>query len=214
MRVLAVFVVTLGLASAVTLPSGGARAGMLAAPGPNPNWTDMQQYEWYIGYLARAGQLCGTFTEAAVLHRLARMSPYGGIGLNVVTGDGFSGTACARINADAREIAADAKKIQEYLEAAYSCQGEGCYGQSLSDWQFHECGNSLKSHFAILDIDSKDVREVTMMNPAKLGSEAAYLARVQFHSCQGSLYIDLSQQCVMEKKQTRGDCEIDGVERY
>ena len=110
-----------------------------------------------------------------------------------------------------RELAADSKKIQQYLETTYNCSGEGCYGQKLSDWQFHTCGNSLKSHFAILDIDDKDIRKVTMIDPKLTGSRAAYQARIQFKSCTGSLYIDLTKQCIMEKSVTRGDCDIDGV---
>src|SRR3546814_1855181 len=94
----------------------------------------------------------------------------------------------------------------------YDCSDDGCFGQNLDDWQFHACGNSLKSHFAILDIDDENIRAVTMLNPGKTGSKAAHQARVQFHSCQGSLYIDLTEQCIMEKSQTRGDCAFDGIE--
>jgi len=199
---------------AVAAPDGGARAAIVSTGGPNPNWTEIQQYEWYLGYVAQGAQICGAYDDAVVLRRLARMSPYGDIGLSQHRADGFLGNACVRLRAEAKDMAADAQKIEEHLEATYSCSDDGCYGQKLSDWQFHACGNSLKSHFAILDIDDKDIRDVTMMSPAKMGSKAAYLARVQFHSCQGSLYIDLTEQCVMESKQTRGNCEIDGVEGY
>ena len=52
------------------------------------------------------------------------------------------------------------------------------------------------------------------MNPEKMGSDADHMARVQFHSCQGSLYIDLTDQCIMEKSRTRGDCTIEGIKGY
>jgi hypothetical protein len=212
MRALAFFVVCVAVSLAAV--AGSARAGMLAAPGPSPSWTNMQKFEWNLGFMASAARVCGSHTEADVLHRLARMSPYGIIGLRVVTADGFARPVCGDINNDAKALVADAKRIQEHLETTYDCRDDGCFGQSLNDWEHHACGNSLKSHFAILDIDTNDVREVTMLNPLKIGSKAAHLARVQFHSCQGSLYIELTPQCVMEKKQTRGDCEITGVDGY
>ncbi|MEO3430139.1 hypothetical protein AAFN88_14860 [Pelagibius sp. CAU 1746] len=174
----------------------------------------MQKFEWYLGYMARAARTCGNFNAADKLHALARMTPYGGAGLNTVTGDGFAGPVCGGINREAGEMAADAERIRAYIEDTYDCKGEGCHGQDLSDWQFHACGNSLKSHFAILGLDDDDIRAVTMLDPKKTGSDADFQARVQFHSCQGSLYIDLTKHCVMENKQTRGDCSFDGIERY
>jgi hypothetical protein len=200
------------LASAVV--GGASRADTFRSGGPNPTWTEMQKFEWYVGYMARAAAMCNAYAEAGVLNDLARMSPYAGIGLAQMRGDSFLGGVCSEIITDAKGLVADAERIQEYIEATYNCAGDGCFGQKLSDWQRHACGNSLKSHFAILAIDDKDIRAVTMINPAKTGSKAAYQARVQFNSCQGSLYIDLTKQCIMEKKRTRGDCEIAGVERY
>lgn len=210
MRVLSLI---LSFVTLLALP-GGASAGLLSAPGPNPNWTDMQKFEWYLGYMATAANTCGAYDEAQTLNTLARMSPYGSLGLGAVRGDGLAGPVCGSINNEVKELVADAKQIREYIEATYNCRGEGCYGQSLADWQFHECGDSLKNHFAILGVDYDDIRAVTMMNPNKLGSDADYLARVQFHSCQGSLYIDLTNQCVMEQTQTRGDCTIEGIKGY
>lgn len=201
------------LLSLAIIPSA-PRAGTIPLPGPNPNWTEMQTYEWYIGFLARASQICRAYGEAAVLSRLARMSPYGAVGFAQNPADGFLGNGCVRLRDRAAEMVADAAKIEDYIEATYNCSDDGCFGQSLDDWQFHACGNSLKSHFAILDIDDKNIRAVTMLNPSTTGSKAAHQARVQFHSCQGSLYIDLTEQCIMEKTQTRGDCAFDGIERY
>ncbi|GAB4361384.1 MAG: hypothetical protein Kow00114_15900 [Kiloniellaceae bacterium] len=90
---------------------GAAQAGLLAPPGPNPNWTDMQKFEWYLGYMARAARLCGSYEDADILHRLARMSPYGNIGLGALTGDDFVGPACAGINERADGLVLDAAKI-------------------------------------------------------------------------------------------------------
>ncbi|HEY9537911.1 MAG TPA: hypothetical protein VIS03_09995 [Kiloniellaceae bacterium] len=126
----------------------------------------------------------------------------------------FLGAACARFKDDVAAMEAEAAQIEEHIELTYNCSDDGCYGQDLSDWQFHACGNSLKSHFAILDLDDKDIRAVTMLNPRKTNSKAAHQARVQFHSCQGSLYIDLTEDCAMERKVVRGDCEIEGADRF
>lgn len=151
--------------------------------GPNPNWNEAQKFEWYLGYLAQAARICGA--ASSQLTRLARMSPYGVIGLTQYRADGFYRAACVRYRAAIAEVLADAEEIENNIERTYECEDEGCYGQDLSDWQFHTCGNSLKSHVAILGIEYEDVREVTLLDPAKLGSSAAYPARIQFHSCQG-----------------------------
>src|SRR3546814_16374659 len=91
---------------------------------------------------------------------------------------------------------AEAAQIEEHIELTYNCSDDGCYGQDLSDWQFHACGNSLKSHFAILDLDDKDIRAVTMLNPRKTNSKAAHQARVQFNSCQRSDERRVGKECV------------------
>jgi hypothetical protein len=194
--------------------SGVARGAIMSSGGPNPNWTDMQKYEWYIGYVARASQICGAHVEAAVLNRLARMSPYGSIGYGQRRGDGFLRNACLRITEDAKEMVADAERIEAYIEATYNCSDDGCFGQKLSDWQFHACAETLKEHFSVRDLDSKDIREVTISDVKKAASIDHHQARVRFKSCQGSLYIDLKQSCTVEKEYTRGDCEISGVESY
>lgn len=192
----------------------GARAGTLAPPGPNPNWTDMQKFEWYLGYMARAGRTCGSYVEADVLHRLARMSPYGDIGLGSVTGDGFAGPACGRINNEAKELAADSKKIQEYLEATYNCTAEGCYGQKLSDWKFHACADQLVAYLASRSVSKDDLREITITNVRNSGATLDYQARIRLKSCQGSLYVNMRESCWVERDFTRGDCEVAGVSQY
>jgi hypothetical protein len=196
------------------LSGGVARAGSLAAPGPNPNWTDMQQFEWYLGYMSRAANTCGTYTESAVLRDLARMSPYGEIGLGTITGDGFAGPVCGRINNRAKELAADAGKIRGYIETAYNCNGSGCYGQKLSDWQFHACADKLKEHLNGLIDDPDDIDKVTISDVKKSAKIDHHQARVRLNSCQGSLYIDMRDSCYVEREYTRGDCKIAGVDGF
>jgi hypothetical protein len=198
---------------AVCLGLGGAaRAGSLAAPGPNPNWTDMQQFEWYLGYMSRAANTCGTYTESAVLRDLARMSPYGEIGLGTVTGDGFAGPVCGRINNKAKELAADAGKIRGYIETAYNCSGTGCYGQKLVEWLSHTCADSLKAYLSSRSIET-EITEVTI-NDVISGGHWDYHARVRLKSCQGSLYVEMKDSCRVERDYTRGDCEIAGVDGF
>lgn len=194
--------------------SSGARAGTLAAPGPNPTWTDMQKFEWYLGYMARAANTCGTYTESAVLRQLARMTPYGDIGLGSVSGDGFAGPVCGRLNNEARELAADADKIRGYLEATYDCQAEQCYGQKLSDWKFHACADQLKSYLAEHSVKDADIREVTITDVRHSGATLDFTARVRLKSCQGSLYVDMRDSCYVERDYTRGDCEVAGVDPF
>ena len=58
MRRLVVFVFALGLLLAGgPLPADPASAASIPVGGPNPNWTDMQKFEWYIGRMAMAAQM-------------------------------------------------------------------------------------------------------------------------------------------------------------
>ncbi|MGF1631195.1 MAG: hypothetical protein ACFCUT_17105 [Kiloniellaceae bacterium] len=196
------------------LTAGIAQGGTLAPPGPNPSWTEMQKFEWYLGYLSRAANTCGTYVESGVLHGLARMTPYGDIGLGVVTGDGFVGPVCGRINNEAKELVADAERIRAYLEATYNCTGEACYSQKLSDWQFHACADVLKAHLAGRAIEEEHLRAVTITSIRLSGATLDFQARVRLKSCQGSLYVDLKESCRIVQDYTRGDCEIAGVTRY
>src|SRR3546814_5010509 len=53
----------------LALAPAAPQAAIISSPGPNPNWTEMQEFEWYVGYLARASQICGAYDESAVLTR-------------------------------------------------------------------------------------------------------------------------------------------------
>lgn len=192
---------------------GAAQAGMLSAPGPNPNWTEMQQFEWYLGYMALAARTCGSYQEAAVLHRLARMTPYGDIGLGSVTGDGFAGPVCGRINNEAKELVADATKIEEYIEATYSCTDEACYGQKFVAWKSHECADDLMVHLSKHDVTEHDLGEVAIRD-GFFGGKRQISAQIRLKSCEGSLYVEFSKSCRIMKNYTRGDCEVAGMDGY
>jgi hypothetical protein len=206
---LSLSVVLLACALGATTP----RAASIPVGGPNPNWTEMQKFEWYVGRMAQAAQMCGAYTEAGILNRLARMSPYGSIGIAQMRGDDFYGPACVEISADAKGLVADAKKIEEYLEVTYGCRGEDCYGQSLSDWQSHACADAVKSQLASRAVEKEQISEVTISDVIS-GGHWDYHARVRFKNCQGSFYVELKESCSVQREYTRGDCEIDGVEGY
>src|SRR3546814_6179586 len=53
----------------------------------------------------------------------------------------FLGAACARFKDDVAAMEAEAAQIEEHIELTYNCSDDGCYGQDLSDWQFHACDN-------------------------------------------------------------------------
>jgi len=210
----AVLLTFVGIVLVGGLTAGSTQAGRLAAPGPNPSWTDMQKFEWYLGYLARAGQVCGSYKEAETLRGLARMSPYGDLGLKTVTGDGFGGTACAKINNKVKELAADAERIRAYIEATYNCRGNACAGQRLGSWRDHACGEKLAEHFASRSVPEKQISEVTITDVRNSGATLDYHARVRFNDCQGSFYVEMKDSCRVEKDYTRGDCTIEGVPGY
>ncbi|WP_340119023.1 hypothetical protein [Pelagibius sp. 7325] len=193
---------------------GAAQAGMLAAPGPNPNWTEMQQFEWYLGYMSLAARTCGSYQEADVLHRLARMTPYGDIGLGSVTADGFSGPVCGRLNNKAKELAADADEIEAYIEATYSCADEACYGQKFVSWKSHVCADDLMMHLAKRDVTEHDLREVTFITDRLMTAVLKYQARVRLKRCEGSLNVHMNDNCRIDKDYTLGDCEVAGVAGY
>lgn len=215
MRRLVVFVFALALLLAGgPLPADPARAGSIPIGGPNPNWTDMQKFEWYIGRMATAAQMCAAHEEAGVLNRLARMSPYGGIGLGQMRGDDFYGPACVEIAADAKDLVADAAKIEAYLEATYGCKGEGCFGQTLSSWQTHACAETLKGHLADHAVPAHELNEVTFSQVIVSSGQPDYQVRIRFKNCQGALYVELSHSCRVVKDYTRGDCAVAGVAAY
>src|SRR3546814_17802474 len=115
---------------ALALSPAAPQAAIISSPGPDPNWTEMQEFEWYVGYLARASQICGAYDESAVLTRLARMTLYGAIGLAQNRADGFLGAACVRLRKAADEMVADAAQIARNIEPHYDCRDEGCLNRT------------------------------------------------------------------------------------
>lgn len=209
-----VFSLILSLIAFLAVAGGGAaQAAVVPVPGPNPTWSEMQKFEWHLGYMARAARTCRSHDDAAVLERLARMSPYGTMGLGGYSGDGFLGAACARLNERASELVADAQNIEDYIEATYNCADEACYGQKFVAWKSHECADDLMVHLSKHDLTEHDLREVSIRD-AVVGANRQISARVRLKSCEGSLYLEFSQSCRIVKNYTRGDCEVAGVAGY
>ena len=199
---------------------GGAQAGTLPGSGPNPNWTDMQKTEWYIGYMSKAAAICRFYDKASALSALASLSPYGRIGLRSFSGDGFYGAACQGIGEDADALLGDKSAFTEYFAAIYDCEAGGdCTTDDLSD-RFatdHLCAQKLYDVLGELSLKRDDIKNITFSSPPPGPSNAGaapYQARVRMKSCQGSLYVDLGAQCTVKQSYTRGDCEVAGVSGF
>jgi len=203
----------LGLAVCLGL-AAGARADSRAANGPDPDWTQRQQLEWQLGFVAQAANACGTYDESAVLVQIARMSPYGAMGLDAGPRAALAGPDCKRFIDEAKKLVADAYRIREAIEARYHCTGKACYGQVLAAWPRHSCAERLKTYLAEHAVEEFDVREVTITDVRHSGATLDFTARVRFRSCQGSLYVDMRENCSVERDYTLGDCVVAGVSAY
>ena len=212
------------LVSAAALAVGlfcgtGAQAGTLPGTGPNPQWTDSQKFEWYLGYLSKAVGVCSDYAAATELGNLASLSPYGRKGMAVITGDGFYGAACAGIRKDAADLLADKDDIGRYLASLYDCTPGGKCLEGGSDplSSTAACSAEMREALDTLDIGRSDIQSVTMndgRNVTGAGRWTAWQARVRLRSCSGSLYIELTERCTVRKSYTRGDCEVAGVSGY
>src|SRR3546814_4094409 len=45
----------------LALAPAAPQAALLPSPVPDPNWTAMRAFEWYVGYLARASPICAAY---------------------------------------------------------------------------------------------------------------------------------------------------------
>src|SRR3546814_18741051 len=105
------------------------------------------------------------FPYTTLFRSLARMTPYGAIGLAQSRADGFLGAACVRLRKAADEMVAAAAKIEKHTESTYDCSDDGCFGQTLDEWPFQAYGNSLQHQLAILATPAHNTPPVTTINP-------------------------------------------------
>src|SRR3546814_16400297 len=88
------------------------------------------------------------FPYTTLFRSLARMTPYGAIGLAQSRADGFLGAACVRLRKAADEMVADAAKIERHIEMTYDCSDEGCFNQRTGGWESHACAVAPKAPLA------------------------------------------------------------------
>jgi len=200
--------------------AGAAQAGTLPGTGPDPSWTEMQKVEWYLGYMSKAAAICRYYGKSVDLAQLAKLTPYGRIGLKGITGDGFYGAACQGIGEDADKLLADRAEFIRYFADIYGCSpGAPCTAGIEGD-KFasnHACSQKVNEVLENLKIGDGDVESITFRSPPpgpSNGGEAPYQARIRLRSCGGSLFVELSQQCGVKQTYTRGDCQIAGVSGY
>lgn len=201
--------------------AGGAQAGRLAAPGPNPDWTDNQKFEWYLGYMSKAATTCGNFSASNELNEIASLSPYGRIGLQGTSADRFTGPACGGILKRINELLQKKETYIRYLSESYDCSagaGPGCIVEgSDRATANHTCGTNVDEALAGLKVDNAEIKSVEIDSRTQgIGSvsDPHHTARIRLQSCRGSLYLELGAQCNLRKSYTRGDCEVAGVSAY
>ncbi|MGD1877515.1 MAG: hypothetical protein ACFB13_08450 [Kiloniellaceae bacterium] len=97
-------------------------AGAATGPkvGPKDSWDEMQKFEYYIGQLGSALNLCNYFDLANQLQELAHLSPYGEQGWNsLLAFDDIRGGRCSTYAESARELLEDREKLRDYLMDKY-----------------------------------------------------------------------------------------------
>ena len=110
-----------------SLGSGTVLAAAGAGHGPSDSWNEMQKFEYYIGDIAGALNLCRMYGKHAEMRQLASLTPYGKIGMKSWGPyDGIRGGACGRISSAAEEILGDKEKLLDYLKAKYDCSSGEC----------------------------------------------------------------------------------------
>jgi len=113
------------MAFLIGVPAGGALAATGAGHGPQSDWSQMQKFEYYLGDLAGALNLCRRYSLYQQLRELANMTPYGRKGLEAwLVYDGVRG--CPGLSKAAEEILQDKDRILEYLQHQYDCSSGEC----------------------------------------------------------------------------------------
>lgn len=203
---------------AMTLGTG-AEAARMPSSGPDPSWSESQKFEWYLGYMSDAAAICREYSASNALADIAKLSPFGRVGLNSISGDGFTGAACGRIRDRVKELLQKKETYIRYLTEKYDCGPAGqCTGPAADPLaSSHTCATQVREALGGIDVDAGDVARLTVQSwppgPSN-GAEPRHRARIQFKSCNGSLYIDLGDRCEVEQSYTRGNCEFSGVSAY
>ncbi|MEO3429851.1 hypothetical protein AAFN88_13385 [Pelagibius sp. CAU 1746] len=113
---------------AMALSSGGtAYAAAGAGHGPSDSWAEMQKFEYYLGDLAGALEVCRMYGMHAEMRELASLTPYGAIGMQAWAAyDDIRGGVCGRVRTAAKSVLGDKDKLLDYLRAKYDCRSGAC----------------------------------------------------------------------------------------
>jgi hypothetical protein len=85
----------------------------------------MQKFEYYLGHLAGALNLCRRNSLYQEMRTLAVLTPYGQAGLDAwLAYDGVNG--CPGLSNSADDILEDKEKLLDYLQAKYDCSSGDC----------------------------------------------------------------------------------------
>lgn len=109
------------------LGSGTAQAAAGAGHGPSSSWNEMQKFEYYLGDLAGALNVCRMYGMYAEMRELASLTPYGKIGMQAWGPyDDIRGGVCGKVRGAAESVLGDKDKLLDYLRAKYTCSSGDC----------------------------------------------------------------------------------------
>lgn len=210
----------LAAAAATLLLAFPAEAATGSKAGPSESWTQMQKYEYYIGQLAGALNLCRITDLAYELKELSDLSPYGRKGWrSLLSYDSIRGGRCTSYAEDGRELLADREDLAAYLTETYDCPGGLCAPDQGDKSAAAPCRSEAEEHLSSLAVEARDIKSMSMvqrnagatrLTTGKSGHEAW----VRLKSCQGWLIVELSKSCYPRQTFTRGDCDIKGISSY
>ncbi len=110
-----------------SLAAGPAAAATGAGGGPASSWNDMQKFEYYLGDIAGALNVCRMYSLHSEMLELAKLTPYGQKGFQSWAAyDDIRGAVCGRVRKDAERVLEDKSKLLDYLKAKYRCTGSDC----------------------------------------------------------------------------------------
>lgn len=107
-------------------------------------------------------------------------------------------------------------KISTIVLLALAPAGNAAFASGDRDAK--ACLEASRSHIAGLPVQSGDITGITIIPRQDLRREGPYLvgyeATVRLQSCQGSLILNLNEDCSFRDAYTRGACRIPGLPDY
>lgn len=199
--------------------------------GPKDSWDDMQKFEYNIGQLAGALNMCNNFGLSGRLRELSDLSPYGRQGWASLLGfDDLRGGRCNSYAESAEKLLDDRDKLWGYLTDKYDCPGGQCAPEDGNKSLIATCRAEADQHLMSLPVGSNEIKGVWMVRREAVGTrtpgvsgaefnqrgvdDPGYEAWVRLGSCSGWLIIDMSFNCHPRDSFTRGECSIDGVKGF